>query len=279
MFDKVVDKNTALSPVHSLVVSKSLIIKAPSNRDADLRLDNVNDAIEALRKRVDGTSTTLGLQAKVDMGDQSKQGSLTNTLQAIKTNENDRKIIQDLNRTAGFVYATSGYRSVPESQGRDWALDWSLTKVETPRIMENTVDGDTATRYVRGKVQLELWQKTSSLGRQVVKLGRSTGWTEGVVNAVEAVFSSQDATYGKKVFAWPVVPPHGFPFAIPEDSGSVVFDAESTLTTGNWVGLLFAANIVSGIGYFTPMQLVLEDISTVTGCEILEPTLETPLVI
>ena len=60
---------TKLKKIYSLVVFNSLIIKAPGNRDADLKLDKVKDAIDTLRKTVGGTSTTLGLQVKVDMRD------------------------------------------------------------------------------------------------------------------------------------------------------------------------------------------------------------------
>jgi hypothetical protein len=253
-------------------VSKSLITKAPSDRDTDLKLDNASDAIKIFEKMVDGTPGVLGLQAKVDMGDLSKKGKLTDALERITTFERERDTMQNFNRTVGPVYATSGYRSVPDNQKRDWALDWSLARVESPRVLENTVSGETAGKYVGHDRQLVSWQKRSPIGRQVVKLGRSTGWTQGAVNAVEAVFSAQDGTYNRNVSAWPVVTPYGFPFALPGDSGSVVFDAEDVITGGNWVGLLTAANMALGVGYFTPIELVLEDISTVTGCEIFEPS-------
>lgn len=107
----------------------------------------------------------------------------------------------------------------------------------------------------------------------MVKVGHSTGWTAGQVNAMEAVFSGKTSPYKSNIVAWPVVCAQAdtYEFALPGDAGSVVLDADDPFTTGCWIGLLFAANVGFGIEYFTPIEMVLDDISAVTGCEVLEP--------
>lgn len=245
-----------------------------------LKLENLNETISSYKARIDGTSKTLGLRAKVEMGDQSKERALESTSNMIRRNEEQRQIMNDFDRTAGHVYATSGYRSVPDSQGRHWALNWSLTRVLPTRIMENI-----ATSHVGVKTDFLFWHKITPLGRQVAKLGRSTGWTTGTVNAAEIVFSSSSvgdkrkdtevSPYKKNVYAWPVIAAPGSLFALSDDSGAVVFDTEHPDTMNYWVGFLFAANTATGVGFFTPIEFVLNDVASVTGCEILEPTLQT----
>lgn len=267
IFDEAVDRNTALSQTHELVSSKSLVIRVPSDRDTILRIENATAAINEHKERVDGTPSALGLQAKVDMGDTSKQKALDKALKDIETNEQHLKILKTFDRTAGHVFASSGYRTAPLGQDRDWALDWSLTRLTSPRTLKNN-----SKNHMGEKSDFDFWQKVFPQGRQVTKLGRSTGWTMGTVNAIAAVFSKEDTTYKKRVFAWPAVAKFGSQFAIPGDSGSVVYDAEMHYTTGNWIGLLFAANEATGVGYFTPIDVIFDDIAAVTGCEIVDPT-------
>jgi hypothetical protein len=38
-----------------------------------------------------------------------------------------------------------------------------------------------------------------------------------------------------------------------------------------WVGLLFAATEANDFGYLLPIDLVMEDIKEVTGCDVVEP--------
>lgn len=252
-----------------------MVIKAPSDRDTTLKLENLTEAINSHKKRVDGTSGALGLQAKVDMGDESKEAVLEEALNTIERSKGLRRLIDEFDRTAGHVYSTSGYRTVPDGKGRDWILDWSLTKIHPTRLMQNT--GFTPD----GEISFRFWSQASPFGRRVAKLGRSTGWTTGTVNAAEVVFSStakEKSKYKDNAFGWPVVPTPGSgkDFALSGDTGSVVFDAESSDTTMNcWVGLLFAANPATGVGFFTPIEFVLNDIASVTDCKVLEPTLQT----
>ncbi|EDN03154.1 predicted protein [Histoplasma mississippiense (nom. inval.)] len=103
----------------------------------------------------------------------------------------------------------------------------------------------------------------------------STGWTEGKVSAIETVFLKGESKYTHDVLAWPVVPlhRHKYDFAAQGDAGAVVVVSdELAVDCGCWVGLLFAANLAAGTGFFVPMSLVLKDISEITGCQVVQPS-------
>lgn len=209
----------------------------------------------------------------VDMGEESKRRYLESRLQAIQKNEADLQLVREFDRTVGQVYATSGHRHVT-SKSEDWALDWSLTTVLPQRLLENKVD-DTSSDDFGDFGELRTWHKRYPGGREVAKLGRSTGWTKGTVSKIEVIFSAKANPYKSNVVAWCVVSKEAIKhFAVPGDSGSVILDAEGD-TMSFWMGLLFAANVMMGTGYYTPIDLVLDDISAVTGCDVVEPVLYT----
>ena len=230
-----------------------------------------------MKTSLDGLPGKLGLQAKVDMGDESKRRALDKGLDGIQETEKEISHIQDFNRDAGFIFASSGYRTAQASGPDPWPLDWSLTKLTSPRIMDNIIPGDASSvpaDFMAYGTEANMWKNGPCVGHRVVKHGRSSGWTTGTVNAIETVISGNFSACGKTIVAWSVLPAR-FPnyFCYPEDSGSIVLDAEpGSPARGTWVGLLFAANLGYGIGYFIPMEVVLKDISLVTGCDVIEPT-------
>ncbi|PGG96002.1 hypothetical protein AJ80_09882 [Polytolypa hystricis UAMH7299] len=226
-----------------------------------------------IKEEIEGTPDKIGLRVKVEMGEEFKRSVLQNAERTLAKFEQEVSVIQNSNRLAGHLYSTSGYRTA-NMNGEDWALDWSLTKLDISRRMENTIpSGASPADFMDSQSCLNKYSDVIHGRLKVAKYGRCTGWTEGVVTAIQTVFSDFGSPYGKKVVAWAAgttLYPNNF--AVPGDSGSVVFDADDKSSYKCcWVGLLFAANEGMEIVFFAPMSLVLKDISNVTGCTVVEP--------
>ncbi|PGH12168.1 hypothetical protein AJ79_04462 [Helicocarpus griseus UAMH5409] len=231
----------------------------------------LKNELKRLKDKINGTPDRTGLRDSVERGDVDKLPRLEESLEQARKRELELRKMADLNRNVGYVYASSGFRYSP-SQKYGFALDWSVTKVASPRSMQNLLDEQFSQSFIGTGESPKYWRKGIPAGLRVAKVGRTSGWTVGHVNSTEAVFSEK-SRYGKKVYGWTIVP-EGIrdSFAAAGDSGAIIFDAdESSATRGSWVGLLFSANLAEGFGYFVPIETVLQDISTITGCEILEP--------
>jgi len=221
---------------------------------------------------IDGTDTKMGLAAKVALGDMSKLDMLRTRQAEVEGLQNQISLVQNANRNAGFVSATSGYRTVSHGDETDWAMDWSLIRLADHRTMENIIRIPNP-RLAKGfidNMQADKWS-TVVLGAQVRKNGRSTGWTRGTVNSIKAIMGNVGAEYNKEVRVYSIVGENGSRFNLGGDSGSVVFDEEETMEnqTGTWVGLLNAGDGLDQ-GYMAPISLVFEDIKRVTGCDTVE---------
>lgn len=91
--------------------------------------------------------------------------------------------------------------------------------------------------------------ETTAAGMEVIKAGRTTGVTEGVISGFTGLLA---VGYGMNKTGWfddQVVVPNSPDFGAPGDSGSVVIDKES----GKAVGLLFA-----GSAYYTYLNRMTE---------------------
>jgi hypothetical protein len=91
--------------------------------------------------------------------------------------------------------------------------------------------------------------------RSVVKCGRTTGFTEGVVDTIglgdlSVLYSHRRRALFRNVFR--VTGYRGEPFARVGDSGSLIVDKES----GHPVGLLFAVDAISGAAYGCDLKAV-----------------------
>lgn len=221
---------------------------------------------------IDGTGTKIGLAAKVKLGDISKEDMLRTRQAEVAGLQNQISLVQNADRNAGFVFATSGYRAVSHGDETDWAMDWSLIRLANHRTMENIIRIPNL-RFAAGfadNMPADKWS-TVVLGAQVRKKGRSTGWTRGKVNSIKAIMGNVGAAYGGEVRVYSIVGENGSRFNLGGDSGSVVFDDEKTKEneTGTWVGLLNAGDGLDQ-GYMVPISLVFEDIKRVTGCDTVE---------
>ncbi len=101
-----------------------------------------------------------------------------------------------------------------------------------------------------------------TIGQIVVKFGRSTGTTVGVVSGIktDACIPGSPAQTSE----YTVVGMGGRTFANEGDSGAWVVQADGTL-----VGMVLAACLDSGVTYVTPIEAVFKDIKAQTGREVL----------
>ncbi|KAK7192293.1 hypothetical protein PSPO01_01865 [Paraphaeosphaeria sporulosa] len=223
----------------------------------------------------------------------------------------DLEKAQTMERTFATLSASSGRRSVrAERLPSDpktgniasptgklplrFLLDWSLSVFHSERGMANALplrqqdiqSKDKERTLLSGKACTR-WTvlnnpKCHNLREEVNvgKHGRTTGFTYGQVNPIPTII---DPIIGDKRFA-PIANGYGFtvddcghafsfvghtpgPVVESGDAGSLVLHAPS----GDWLGLLFGSTN-TGAALFTPIDLVLRDIQTVTGYEVLEPT-------
>ncbi|OAG03220.1 uncharacterized protein CC84DRAFT_963526 [Paraphaeosphaeria sporulosa] len=222
----------------------------------------------------------------------------------------DLEKAQMTERTFATLSASSGRRSVyaerlpsdpktgnvASATGKPhlrFLLDWSLSVIQSERGMTNTLplrqqdipskdkdktllSGKSCTRWtVLNNPKCHILRNEINVGKH----GRTTGFTYGQVNPIPTIidpiianmkFASMANAYRLTVddcghaFSF-VGHTHG-PVVKSGDSGSLVLHAPS----GDWLGLLFGSTN-TGAGLFTPIDLVLRDIQTVTGYDVLEP--------
>ncbi|KAK2759774.1 hypothetical protein FQN54_002508 [Arachnomyces sp. PD_36] len=169
---------TKEEPSKEWTTTYNVYMAALDKHKRDIRIANANARRGSHRGDSSMAPGTLGLQDKVDMGDESKEKALKAALTRIEADREICRVINQFDRTAGYVFSTSGYRTVSDSKSRDWILDWALTRIHPTRLMENT-----SISHTTAKTDFSFWAQVPLFGRQVAKLGRSAGWTTGTVNA------------------------------------------------------------------------------------------------
>lgn len=168
----------------------------------------------------------------------------------------------------GKVYAGSGLR-LDEDR---YTLDWALIDVSPERVSGNKLPDGLVSPYfnptIHGGHVTEAKFDTVS-GQNVFKLGRSTGFTKGIMNGIETTRfrscglggQSGDALSQSCDIQWAIVPHNGKGlFSAQGDSGAFVLDSNASM-----VGLLFAGNTFCAATYITPVAALFEDIKKVTG--------------
>ncbi|PGH16505.1 hypothetical protein AJ80_05190 [Polytolypa hystricis UAMH7299] len=262
-------------PNHLLARDSCLLLVSPSDHDTDTWLSSVASTITQLETVVNGDPERglIGLRAKVGLGEASKAEFLRRNLTKIDNLRSNDARARNVNREAGSVIATSGYRTV-EIDGRHWCMDWALVRLPTLR------DIDTALETHDMLCELDRWSSKQLMAdNRVLKQGRTTGYTEGRINGIEttvkiAISEEQrnSDSSPRQGSAWAIIDEPGEgtsmigrSFSAPGDSGSLILDVN-----GRVIGLLFATQ--NCITYFIPFASVMEDVQFVTGRRVLTPT-------
>lgn len=242
----------------------------------------IETTLSKLNKKLHGDSTfgDIGLQQKVDFGDQSKAGALRTVLGDIAREQAERNQIASSDRHIGHVVASSGHRTVVKN-GLAWGMDWALIELSDRRLVENRITRTSSKDDIHGLrgQEIECWSKERlRADAEVTKRGRTTGWTDGRVNAIRSdinIMKKENKKgfnlFGREIAAWLVLTTtEAGKFCSLGDSGALVLDS----STGSIVGLLFGSEIATGFGYVLPFDLVVEDIESVTGGKVIVPSKE-----
>ena len=110
-------------------------------------------------------------------------------------------------------------------------------------------------------------------GIRVSKRGRTTGWTEDYINSIKADLNitrkEGNKTINLTIAAWIIHNSFGMgKFCDSGDSGSIILNSRTT----SQLGLMFGNDLYTGFDYFTPFDLVIQDIENITGGKVVKPT-------
>ncbi|DAA74801.1 TPA_exp: Uncharacterized protein A8136_2219 [Trichophyton benhamiae CBS 112371] len=168
----------------------------------------------------------------------------------------------------GKVYAGSGLRLNEDMRSLDWALiDVSPQRVTGNKLPDGLLSGHFNPTSQGGLVTDAKFEVM--LEQKVFKIGRSTGFTRGIVNGLETTKlrswtfggPSGDTPIQKCGIEWSIVPDNSKDsFSARGDSGAFVLDDNAHM-----VGLVFAGNTYCTTTYMTPVAAIFEDIKKITG--------------
>ncbi|KAF2256195.1 hypothetical protein BU26DRAFT_412548 [Trematosphaeria pertusa] len=305
-----------LSPRHELVKQNCLHVVTPSDQDHNILL---------AKTRNDITDTVRSIRAMSQ--DPSQSGYLDATTKQCNDARDLIIKAQSATRTLGTVYASSGWRTVENEQydedkvrqwstvrdessdkirplGKDpeetmakmigddkllqWAVDWSLVQIASPRVLLPTVPTvSTAVQLSTNSIASQWAILDPEKSYPVAKIGRTTGWTTGKINAVASILQLRHDRssvvpvdlrhrFGRPILSYGILASGERDFLAPGDSGSAILldkpQEQGDDSTSCIVGLGFASNRATLVSYMMPMELVVADIEKVTGGQVLKPT-------
>ncbi|KAF2016835.1 hypothetical protein BU24DRAFT_477784 [Aaosphaeria arxii CBS 175.79] len=248
--------------------------------DAQLDIDKKYDRIKDLIK------TITDIPSKIPL--------LELQLDRLHLRMRDAMTVLHLNRRIGDLFAwqmqttkndtfDENYRKLLESDSMHddtyrWALDWCLVRLGMPQ--ERCIDNKALMPDENGKLGIyapvtEYCEMDPTENYDVVKYGRTSGRTLGVVSAVPSVVRLTANTtdkFGAPTLCRSIVgnKRHTNLFLEPGDSGSLVLLNRRGKRNAQIVGLGFGRNYQ--ISYMQPMDLVLRAMEKKTGAKVTMPT-------
>jgi hypothetical protein len=227
--------------------------------------------------------------------------------------QNELNKAKQSSRDFGTLFASSGPRiserpeflqepgsAQPKGKGASanvkFLLNWALLEITPSRSVVNRLPktgmktNGATTHLVEGQL-CNTWTLLDS-GKtymkrdevEVVKHGRTTGYTFGTINcALTKINLECDSSWkdlrevhrlsnSKVGVCYSIAKRGKNDFVDSGDSGSVVVHDG----TGTWLGLLFGES-ATGSGLMLPMDLIIKDIENVTGLVVIEPKLDMTL--
>ncbi|EER42729.1 conserved hypothetical protein [Histoplasma capsulatum H143] len=251
--------------------AKSALIDQPALKDHMKRMELIKEATEnwmksPVRERIEAAMSNNEFITPTDEARYKRFQDNINQLLTIKHKAENFFATGDA--LLGRVFAASGYRFTPCPMRRQ--LDWALIEVVTPRIGSNNMPPTGSYRDEFADFSGQLMEQPSvndpPHGSALYKIGRRTNFTSGRYQGLHSVHLESWKTdkNGKKTVVVTeeeaVTRKNGLQFCAQGDSGSFIFDVEM-----KFVGLLFAGNMETGVGYFTPAAILFEDIKAMTG--------------
>jgi hypothetical protein len=177
----------------------------------------------------------------------------------------ERNTIEQFNSSAGALWACSGFQ-------KEHLHDWSLSLAPN-RSISNTlpppdhpnITGPAKYEYVPSHAEIRsLSTKNVKSGSSILKRGRTTGVTAGIINPIRTDITLHNSQGEELRFTgWEITPsPANNSFIESGDSGAWAVDMD-----GNWCGVLFA-QLSSGRGVMQDVKCIVEDIQRMTKCTV-----------
>jgi hypothetical protein len=225
----------------------------PATIDADYRLERNQAISNDLKSRAEEA------KEKFEMTGEKRFQEFAERLEARVTEYTtaDDKI-RNTNRDVGHLWACSGF-------GQE--LDWSLM-LAPHRVVQNGIPRSetlallTREQYEPASTVNSYSSEDVKPGNFVVKKGRTTGVTVGVINYIRS--TALDTINEQKVLftGWHIAPAdRDHSFSRPGDSGSWVLDM-----AGNWIGMLNAE--FDGGALMLTVDRLVPDIERLTGARV-----------
>ncbi|KAI4666172.1 uncharacterized protein J4E88_010467 [Alternaria novae-zelandiae] len=192
----------------------------------------------------------------------------------------ERKRVEEASNVAGTTWASSAKTSRPhprytakqhenwteqsrstndttEGPALEWDIDWSLFSIDAPRLAVSKTPRSTDHRHSASDSEISEWGSIQEdRSYEVVKIGRTSGWTRGVVNRAMSIlntsvhaFKEVDNTGGKTDTFKPVL----------------------CHSIACIVGLAIGGNKTTNIGYMAPIDLILMDIEEKVQGKVVYP--------
>ncbi|PSN70762.1 hypothetical protein BS50DRAFT_584352 [Corynespora cassiicola Philippines] len=285
-------------------------VTSPSDKDHEIR----NASLEKALREVEHICQDLEKKLETLGPDERLRKRLYRWNSNLLNLKRDRA--EEQPSQVGPIYAASGFRSrdnprflhqSESDQHKDWALDWGLFKVNNEDSISSQLMNVPERGYdhiLRNVVPTVTQYCTISTNKNynVAKRGRTTGWTNGRISAINSVvrFSNkkisqeeweyipeneriptsqrimfQDMFASKPVFVHTIVGLNtnkSLQFLEAGDSGSfVILNQSSNIEGLAIVGLGFSGNKSTLASYMMPFDLLVEDIEEVTGGRVIQP--------
>ncbi|PSN68764.1 hypothetical protein BS50DRAFT_632642 [Corynespora cassiicola Philippines] len=283
-------------------VPANLAAFSPSDNDHELFVAKMDRELNETRDLLDtAQEREIAFGRQPEDGDSRRLAYAKAQFDAASLNRE----LADSPRRLGNIYAASGITvgSHPHQPG-DWILDWCLVQPDGARTIESQIRTvDDFVKIPKGAAISKYQSISATETYEVVKFGRSSGWTRGTIAGLSMVNPDQEnslvhsaildpespsiANILMDVLDAPTLKDHQYVlchsmissdrskrrFLLPGDSGCLVLLNQDIEGAAVAVGLGFAENKATGAAYMIPMDIVFQDIESVCGGRVVEPSM------
>jgi uncharacterized protein YacL (UPF0231 family) len=285
------------------------VIVSISEEDHAYVQAHIKEEIREEQKRVQSINETLKTIEESSAAHQKAKTALSNAEKSVEVYREALKITDTFSRDIGTVYTDSGSRirdnpfiTDPEEplkglpRSKAWLLDWGLIQLCPPKSLSSKLQGVPSDNedlkapktYIPNNFDVTEYATISpDDSLEVMKRGRTTRWTHGVMSAVISThrrlvpeefepitpsLTRDDIEGFQNVACYSIVarPDPHHSFIESGDSGCLVLLNQKS-NPGVILGLGFANNPSLHTSYMLPMDLVVHDIKEITGMDVLEP--------
>ncbi|EEP82025.1 predicted protein [Uncinocarpus reesii 1704] len=237
----------------TLSEERKVLVSSPSIVDVD-------ESLSAIAERIQGE-----LEDVQNSNHPSREAEIREVKRYIEESKLLAHHIKSQAQQHGHVFSSSGVRTRDEA-GCSWIMDWALVQFpSTLETSEKLRDAPMTKPAWKGR-EASTWSPSIRAGMRVHLKGRSSGWARGRVNGIKTTIKHRFEQDDKLVSAWAFEPG-----AKRGDSGSFVFVS----VNGQVAGVYFGGSKGKRMGFFIPMDLIIQDIEEVTKGKVVWPQKST----